>query len=143
MTNRCNVESICDELYLTSMVHEPTLVNGTNTLDYVLLSHNLSDQYSVSVEPPIANSDHKSIIGLPKSVIINRSFFKRTVYDCRHSNVAHFVDCVSGINWNLLMRADLNVDAKCDIFQSTINDCFVSCIPFPEVVQVLSFKNSS
>jgi hypothetical protein len=100
----------------------------------VLISENLSDRYSVTVESPVSTSDHKSVLCVPNTILKdNSSFFKHIVYDYRHSNIVNFVSCVKNIDWNLLIASDIDVNSKCDIFQTTLNDCFVNCIPTNEV----------
>lgn len=132
--NRFDITFLCEELCLISKVNEPTLVNGNATLDFVLISENLSDRYSVTVESPVSTSDHKSVLCVPNTILKdNSSFFKHIVYDYRHSNIVNFVLCVKNIDWNLLIASDIDVNSKCDIFQTTLNDCFVNCIPTNEV----------
>ena len=131
--NNFDVNPICDHLGLVNIVKVPTRFGSNSTLDYAILSENLAERYSLTVEPPFANSDHKNIKCSPSNSIKKRNFYKRLVYDCRQSNVAHLIDCISGIDWQLLIDLDADVNVKCKIFHETVYDCFTSCIPSQEV----------
>ena len=106
---------------------------SASILDHVLLSSGICDIFTVNVDAPIANSDHKSVKCIPKSAIQSTKFFKRTVFDFRHSHIANLLDCISAIDCRLLIDLDVDVNAKCDIFQQTLYECFSTCIPSVDV----------
>ena len=127
--NQFDIQPLCSVLNVHNIVNAPTRLGSNSTLDYVLLSPNLVDCYSLSVEAPFANSDHKTLICIPSHVIEKKYFHKKLVYDCRRSNISNLVDCISSIDWQMLIYSDIDVNAKCNIFHDTVYDCFTSCIP--------------
>ena len=129
--NRFETNMLCSTLDLVNKVTSPTRKNSI--LDYFLISSTIHNLFNVTVENPIANSDHRSLLCTPTNPNNSKTYIKRSLYDLRKTNVANFVSAVSCIDWNLLIRADIDVNAKCSIFHDTLTDCLNETIPRTEV----------
>ena len=129
--NRFKVNLLCSTLDLVNKVSSPTRNNSF--LDVFLVSTNIQNSLVVSVENPIANSDHKSLFCSPIEVCKHNWNLKRLLYDLRDFHVANFVSAVSSINWSMIICSSADVNIKCRLFHDTITDCFNSTIPRIEV----------
>ena len=106
--NRFKVTSLCSSLDLINKVMNPT--HNDAILDYFLTSSSIQHLFNVTVESPIANSDHRSLLCIPTDVVKSRLSIKRLLYDLRDSHVANFVAAVNCIDWKLLMCDDYDVN---------------------------------
>ena len=125
--NRFDTNSLCNQLYLENLVHEPT--RNSALLDYVLVSKTISSYFSVSVGPPIANSDHNSISALPVVVANGRNVIQRPVYDLRESNVSRFLAVLANTDWTSFYVSRADVDTKCKLLHDFLSDVVQQCIP--------------
>ena len=66
--------------------------------------------------------------------IYNRVYFSCKVFDLRKTNIDHFLDSISSIDWSLFYALDLDVNSKCTIFHETFQECLSNCIPVREVI---------
>lgn len=136
--NKFSVVSLCDNNDLTPLVKLPT--RGGNILDNVLASEQLTCHYSCTVGPPIASSDHNSILCSSQSVLESSSsnLPVNKFYDLRFSNVESFLYVLSVVNWGELYNMAYSVNEKCEILRETIKLCIEQTIP---TVFVQSSKN--
>jgi len=125
--NRFDVNLICSHFDLVNKVDKPTRINSM--LDYFFVPSAISHLFNVSVNCPIANSDHRSVFCDPIDVVKCKLSVKKLLYDLRDSHIANFVAAVSSIDWTLLYSTDFDVNAKCQILHDTITDCMLNTIP--------------
>ena len=85
--NRTNIGYLSTSFDLKNIVTEPT--RGNAILDIVLLGSSFSDKYEVDVGPPVANSDHKTVLCSPKTADSSPQNRICTIHDLRKSNVAN------------------------------------------------------
>ena len=125
--NQYKVHSICNQLNLVNLVHEPT--RNTAVLDYILTSRNISTSFSVSVGPPISNSDHRCVSALTESKHRVQHSIQRPLYDLRESHIIKFMSTLSTINWTPFYASEANVDSKCEFLHNILSEIVKDCIP--------------
>ena len=130
--NRYNIQTICNQLDLDSLVQEPT--RNAALLDYILISKIISSDFSVTVGPPISTSDHNSISAFPKVTMHSQNSMQRVIYDLRQSNLNTFIDTLSTIDWTSFYTSDADIDAKCDFLHDTLSEIVRCCIPMKTVI---------
>ena len=88
--NRLNTGDVITSLNLNDLHEKPTY--GDAQLDYVLVSENLSDRYTVTDSPPIDISKvpHIALLATPTTGIKHVSYIYKSVYDLRASKVDDF-----------------------------------------------------
>jgi hypothetical protein len=96
--NRLDISYLLNSFDLENVVRSPT--RGNATLDLVLLSSSLVDQCRVEVGPPVASSDHCSILCTPKTICADPHPRVCTVYDLRESHTSAFLCNLSQINFD-------------------------------------------
>ena len=129
--NKFNVSNLQESLDLTNLVNEPT--RESSYLDHFLVSSSIAQRFSVTVEAPISNSDHRSVSARPKFEIRRNISLSKTLYDFRRSNINNFLKCLSQVNWYHFYNSDLDIDEKCDIFHEIFQDLLMKCIPMTSV----------
>ncbi|MEL7307993.1 MAG: reverse transcriptase domain-containing protein [Pseudomonadota bacterium] len=82
---------------------------------------------------------HVSLLAIPVSVRQSQLHLSRPVFDLRSSNVENFLSALSQCSWSFLTDDLLNVNEKCDIFHSILNDVFTRTIP----VKYVTFTNNT
>ena len=130
--NHLRIMNLCSAFDLVNVVTEPT--RGSAILDCVLLSASLVCAYKVSVGPPIATSDHRSILCSPKHRLTFCNQRECVVYDLRESFIGAFLLELSKCNFSSVYNMDLNVDDKCHILSDIIEYCFKKTIPCKTVI---------
>lgn len=110
------------DLFLThfncvNRVKNPT--RGNSFLDQIWISESLEDNYpdSAIVGPPLANSDHCSVLLRPSMEARASKIIEKTVFDYRASNIQRFLHALESSNFYEVYSAD-DVDAKCNAFCS-------------------------
>lgn len=129
--NKFNVSSLQESLDLSSLVTEPT--RASSYLDYFLVSSSLANRFSVTVEAPIANSDHRCISARANNENHRRTSLSKILYDFRQSNVDYFIHSLSQVNWYNFYNSALGIDEKCEIFHNILEELFKRCIPTTRV----------
>ena len=116
-----HLNTLCNFLTLTNVVTSPT--RGDALLDCCLVSDALLHLYCAAVYgPPIATSDHCSIIVNPVSPC-ERLGTVHTVFDYRESNISLFIDNL--INSNLCeIFTSSDIDKKATILQNCLLKAF-------------------
>ena len=120
--NRLDISNLCASLDLTDIDSPPTL--GNERLDRFLFSTAISQDQSIStaIGPPIANSDHRSLL----CNLCYQFDFSRTtlvkVFDYRPMFVNRFLDKIRDIDWSVI-DDDNSVDDKCIFFHEQIVNC--------------------
>ena len=121
------VSPLLDGLGLVSLVCEPT--RNSAILDHCLISADLSSKYLVTVEAPIANSDHNSVSARVKDVLKPRKSIVKPLYDLRQSNINRFLCEMADTDWTPLYSPTLSIDEKCDMFHNVLNHLLQACVP--------------
>ena len=131
--NSFKVDTICSALDLVNTVNKPT--RGSSILDLCLVSSTLVPMSSISIYPPIINSDHNSVLASficpihgPNTSSNSAPAFK-SIFDLRQRFIDKFVDHLYSIDWSLLQDPDLSLDTKCDLFHKTFDHCISLTIP--------------
>ena len=93
------------------------------------MSDSLSRLSSSTIGPPLANSDHRSVSASIQCCEIPSTKVYKNVYDLRPQHVRNFVDSVSSIDFQSIITSSASVHEKCNLFQSSITDCFENHIP--------------
>ena len=127
--NQMNFDGLINQLNLINTVVDPT--RGNRILDIMLISDSVRyDDYSTTVGPPLANSDHRSILFNPSSTPMQINTIFKTVHDLRESNVMKCVSAINEINWDPIFNGEqYNLDEKCEYFHSSIKNCINEHIP--------------
>lgn len=126
--NRYNCNNICNNCTLSNIVNFSTRSNSY--LDKILISSRLESLFSTAKGPPIANSDHSSILAVPTRRLLKENPVEKIVFDTRPQNISRFIGLLSTINWYPFYNSDLSVDEKCDIlFNAIIQFCMKESIP--------------
>jgi len=118
--NKAPVQTLCNSLNLKPIVTEKTRKDAI--LDQCLVSKNIHPLFQCDVEPPLANSDHNSVILFKK----DRPKFEyetKTFVDLRQSNIDNFLSVMCSANWSqFYTSSDVNnkVTIFNDIFQLSI-----------------------
>ena len=136
--NHLNISYLWNSFDLENVVQVPTRNNAI--LDLVLLSSSISDLYDVNVGPPIATSDHRSILCSPKITCKAPSNRQCTVYDLRESNIAAFLSALQQVNFIPFYNTDLPLRDKTLLLNEAISDCLHRCIPAQSVIMTAKDK---
>ena len=126
--NRLNLDSICNACNLRNLHDQPTY--GEAQLDYILLSEDIANFYSVLKEVPIdeSNVPHSSLLALPTSVVESNFKVPHAVYDLRSSHVKQFVNELELVDWSFV-DSSINLDDKCQKFHEHLQLAFDASIP--------------
>ena len=125
--NGFDVLPLLHGLDLVNMVREPT--RGSAILDHCLVSIDLSSKYLVTVEAPIANSDHNSVFARAIYNQEPRRSIIKPLYDLRQSNVNRFLLDLEDTDWTPLYSPLFTLDEKCDMFHNVLNIIRENSIP--------------
>lgn len=119
--NRLNVDVISRNCNLVNLHKQATY--GLAELDYILISENVASVYSVCKADPIDTSSvhHVSLLATPLRKQKSRWSLPRTVYDLRRSNIAHFVNVLSNVDWSFLSDPQHDLNDKCEYFHNTLS----------------------
>ena len=130
--NRIDISYLCQAFDLKNTVSEPT--RGAVILDYVLLSPTLLDHYVTTVGPPVATSDHSTIMCSPIDCILPVNSKSCILYDLRDSCVSEFLKQLHMSNFLPVYDMSLSTDEKTHIFTDLVSSAFMSTIPHSTVL---------
>ena len=104
---------------------------GNAELDYILVSEELHQMYTISTCSPFDRSKipHLSLLATPKIMARKSRGVTRKVYDLRFSNIQMFVSMIQATNWDFLDDNTLSIDDKCASFHSILEDAAQKTIP--------------
>jgi hypothetical protein len=127
--NRLNVSNIKISLNMFDLHKKPTY--GEAQLDYILMSDSLTAHYTVMDTAPIdvSKTPHLSLLAIPANKFKTLPEINRTVFDLRSSNIDHFVDEASRVNWSFLDETSISLDKKCEEFHFILDNIFDRSIP--------------
>jgi len=132
--NRLNISDICSHFSLANIHGMATY--GAAELDYILMSDELAESYSVTTCPPFdrSNVPHLSLLATPKTRKRRSHGVPRKVYDLRCSNLQKFVSMVQDMKWDFLDDDNLTIDDKCTSFHSHLENAAEETIPTTVVI---------
>ena len=136
--NRLDVTYLLNSFDLQNVVLSPTRKEAI--LDLVLISQPLVTQYHVEVGPPIATSDHRSILCKPTKVCQFSDKRESVFYDFRESNVTAFLLCLSQTNFSPMYNTQISLNDKCSFLNEAIESSFLHCIPRHSVIMTSKDK---
>ena len=127
--NRFDVSEICLSLSLNNMYNLPTY--GDSQLDYILMTDDLCNSYSVRASVPFDRSvtPHVSLFAVPSHKYSVCHDVHRKVFDLRESYLNSFVATISKVDWQFLYDDYFSLDQKCNHFQEHLNSAVDACIP--------------
>ena len=130
--NDFDFTNIALQFNLMDFVINPT--RGANTLDHLFMNKHLSYYYpsSCTVGPPIASSDHSTIVIFPiRNPPPYCSNLKIPVchYDLRQSFMLSFLDKLSKQDWSSVYNPNLSINVKCHNFHHIIQSHVFSSFP--------------
>ena len=122
--NKLNLSSLCRQFNLRKSVKAPT--RGRNVLDQILT--NMYDSYNhVQHLPPIGRSDHQTLLLKPKIKEKIKPIVRR-IRQMKPENIRSLGLKLNLESWDEVFNAS-NVDAKVNIFTSTLNNLLDQCLP--------------
>lgn len=135
--NQFRCIDLCATLDFLDIVDKPT--RGTNTLDHILVSQNLTEVYkkdNMLYNAPIGNSDHLTLYAVPDKTNGSQATTNRVVdvYDLRKSNLASLYSALTSIDWYELTHPHQDVDECCTAFNSILSISIQSSIPKKQVI---------
>ena len=129
--NHLNAEWLTSDFNLSDIVKQPT--RGRNTLDHILISHNLKSIYlapNVSYESPIGNSDHLTLLLTPVNEQQNlNDIRKHTVLDYRRSNINTLLRNAESLDWEHLIDPNDDVNQQWKNLHCTISTLIDQSLP--------------
>ena len=127
--NQLKPTNLCSSFKLKKLVTKPT--KGNNTLDQAFST--LVAYYESTILPPVASSDHSSVLfqptGKPTPSLPTMRFHKR---DSRASNKRHLIVTLEKFNWTPIMRLDF-CKHQLEACQTVVDDAIDSYLPIVSV----------
>ena len=127
--NQFKPANLCSSFKLKKLVTKPT--RGNNILDQAFST--LLPYYESIILPPVASSDHSSVLlqptGKPTPSLPTMRFHKR---DSRASNKRHLIVALENFNWTPIMWLN-SCEHQLEAFQTVIDDAIDSYLPIVSV----------
>lgn len=129
--NKFDISHISSQLSITNIITENTRQNSI--LDLFIISDNFKNSFNVQIGPPIAHSDHNTIILTPIHQLKSDTGITKFILDLRESNVCCFLHDLENTSWNEVLNPDVNLDDKVSSFNNILFSLFLKHIPRHEV----------
>ena len=110
--------TFCADLGITNLVDSPT--RGQSVLDLFLVSEEIANHFSVTVGCPISNSDHRTVVAIPRATINQAGQMEKSFYDIRKSNMSRLFTEIQKLNWHDFYISNESSDVKCRFFHEVI-----------------------
>lgn len=131
--NHFNASDLILNFNISPSVNLPTRIN--NTLDQIYISSQIFSNFCTPIiGPPIASSDHQTILLKPQPrYACHEEKNYSTFTDLRNSNITKFINKLKQTNW-LHIYATEDIDEKVEIFNKSFKDA-LNLLPIKTIPQ--------